>query len=85
MSCGSITCTSTDFPRTAEEAKPSWLSRILGLLGALLDRERRQQLLFELEKTRQRKVLKDLDDRMLADIGITRDQASTEARKPFWK
>ena len=85
MSCGSITCTSTDFPRIAEEAQPSWLSRILGLLGALLDRERWQQLSLELEKTRQRRVLKDLDDRMLADIGITRNQASREARKPFWK
>jgi uncharacterized protein YjiS (DUF1127 family) len=83
MSCGSITCTSIDFPRTAEEAKPSWLSGILGLLGALLDRERWQQLLFELEKRRQRGLLKDLDDRMLADIGITRSQASREARKPF--
>jgi uncharacterized protein YjiS (DUF1127 family) len=86
MSCGSTNCTSTDFLRAAETAKrPSWLSRILGLLGALLDRERRRQLSFELEKARQRGLLKDLDDRMLADIGITRNQANREAHRPFWK
>ena len=43
------------------------------------------KLSFELEKARQRGLLKDLDDRMFADIGITREQANREARKPFWK
>ncbi|MGA7451117.1 MAG: hypothetical protein WBW73_07525 [Rhodoplanes sp.] len=86
MSCGSTNCTSTDFPRHIETAKrPLWLSRALGVLGAILDRERRRQLSFELEKARQRGLLKDLDDRMFADIGITREQANREARKPFWK
>jgi uncharacterized protein YjiS (DUF1127 family) len=76
MSFGSTTCTSIDFPRAIETAKqPSWLSRAFGFHAALLDKERRRQLSFELEKTRQRGLLKHLDDRMLADIGITRDQA----------
>jgi uncharacterized protein YjiS (DUF1127 family) len=84
MSCGSTTCISTDFLRAVETAKrPSWLSRAFGFLAALLDKERRRQLSFELEKTRQRGLLKHLDDRMLADIGIPRDQADREARKPF--
>lgn len=26
-----------------------------------------------------------LDDRMLDDIGVTREQVETEAGKPFWK
>ncbi len=29
--------------------------------------------------------LSDLDDRMLKDIGITREEAYREIRKPFWK
>jgi uncharacterized protein YjiS (DUF1127 family) len=27
----------------------------------------------------------EMDDRQLKDIGITREQAEHEARKPFWK
>jgi uncharacterized protein YjiS (DUF1127 family) len=34
---------------------------------------------------RQRRMLETLDDRMLADIGIGRSQASHEARKPRWR
>lgn len=33
---------------------------------------------------RQRDELRELDHRMLRDIGITREQARKEARKPFW-
>jgi uncharacterized protein YjiS (DUF1127 family) len=29
--------------------------------------------------------LSDLDDRLLEDIGVTRQQANVEAAKPFWK
>jgi uncharacterized protein YjiS (DUF1127 family) len=29
--------------------------------------------------------LKDLDDHLLADIGITREQADKEARKSSWR
>jgi uncharacterized protein YjiS (DUF1127 family) len=36
-------------------------------------------------RQRQRRALRELDDRMLRDIGLTRDQAQDEARKPFWK
>jgi uncharacterized protein YjiS (DUF1127 family) len=38
-----------------------------------------------LERRRQRKALLELDDRMLADIGITKSQAIDEGKKPFWK
>jgi uncharacterized protein YjiS (DUF1127 family) len=37
------------------------------------------------DRWRQRKALLELDDRMLADIGITKSQAIQEAKKPFWK
>jgi uncharacterized protein YjiS (DUF1127 family) len=36
-------------------------------------------------RSRQRKALSGLDDDLLEDIGVTRQQANTEAAKPFWK
>ena len=36
-------------------------------------------------RARQRKQLACLDARMLADIGVTVEQAKLEAAKPFWK
>ena len=33
----------------------------------------------------QRRQLIEMDDCQLKDIGITREQAEQEARKPFWK
>ncbi|MBT3916489.1 MAG: DUF1127 domain-containing protein [Rhodospirillaceae bacterium] len=44
----------------------------------------RKAFLF-MEKTKQRKVLAELDNRLLEDIGITRATAMYEASKPFWR
>ena len=33
----------------------------------------------------QRRKLRGLDDRLLKDIGVTREQALQEADKPFWE
>jgi hypothetical protein len=33
---------------------------------------------------RQRRHLSELDDALLKDIGVSRDQADTEARRPVW-
>ena len=33
----------------------------------------------------QRRALGALDDRLLADIGVSRKDALAEARKPFWR
>jgi uncharacterized protein YjiS (DUF1127 family) len=38
-----------------------------------------------LARSRQRQALAQLDDRLLRDIGKTRQQALDEAAKPFWK
>ena len=38
-----------------------------------------------LERWRQRDALAALDDRALADIGVTREEAALEASKPFWR
>jgi uncharacterized protein YjiS (DUF1127 family) len=37
------------------------------------------------ERWRQRQDLRELDDRLLRDIGITREQARREANKSFWR
>jgi uncharacterized protein YjiS (DUF1127 family) len=36
-------------------------------------------------RSRQRQALAQLDDHLLKDIGVTRQQAIAEAAKPFWK
>lgn len=40
---------------------------------------------FWMERSRQRKHLALLDDRMLEDIGLSREQVQQEISKPFWK
>lgn len=37
------------------------------------------------ERRAQRRMLLELDEQQLWDIGITREQAHGEAQKPFWK
>jgi len=36
-------------------------------------------------RRRQRLDLDELDDRLLSDIGLTREAARREAEKPFWR
>jgi len=43
------------------------------------------KITFWTNRSRQRKQLAHLDARMLADIGITAEQAIIETAKPFWK
>jgi uncharacterized protein YjiS (DUF1127 family) len=38
-----------------------------------------------LGRRQQRRDLRELDDRQLHDVGITRAQVERESRKPFWK
>jgi uncharacterized protein YjiS (DUF1127 family) len=37
------------------------------------------------ERSRQRRTLAELDDRLLDDIGVTRSEARREAAKPLWR
>jgi uncharacterized protein YjiS (DUF1127 family) len=37
------------------------------------------------ERSRQRRALGRLDERLLRDIGVTRCDAAREAGKPFWR
>ena len=78
MSCGSGTFPPTvssiaanDRARSGLPAKPSpfaWLSALMQMH----------------KRWRQRQALLELDDRLLQDLGITRDEAIHEARKGFW-
>jgi uncharacterized protein YjiS (DUF1127 family) len=36
-------------------------------------------------RSRQRRALAELDDHLLADIGVSAEQAVREATKPFWQ
>lgn len=89
MSCGSNTCNSTQSSVPARDlesaTRHSRLARIWARIGVAFDKMRWRQFSIELEKARQRGILLELDDRLLSDIGLTRDQAIREARKRFWK
>ncbi len=37
-----------------------------------------------MERAEQRRILGEMDDYRLRDIGLGRDEASAEARRPFW-
>ena len=37
------------------------------------------------QRSRTRRALADLDDHMLRDLGLTRDQATRESRRMFWQ
>lgn len=40
---------------------------------------------FWMDRARQRRALAEMDDRLLSDIGITRNEAEREIEKPFWR
>ena len=44
-----------------------------------------KQLNLWMSRSRQRKQLAGLDNRMLEDIGLTQEQVLKEINKPFWK
>lgn len=89
MSCGGRTCVSNNpnelIVGEIAPACRSRLSRILAKLGAMLAEARRRQVSIEFEKVRQRRILLQLDDRLLKDIGITREEAEREGHKVFWE
>ena len=61
--------------------RPSWRSGALTRLGCAAVRV----VWFWMERSRQRRALAELDDRLLRDIGLTRDEARRECANPFWK
>lgn len=78
MSSATLQRTDLSFPRlkTREASRPSWVEQRLGF---------RNTLVLWQTRARQRSRLLELDDRLLRDIGVSRDFAEREGRKPFWK
>jgi uncharacterized protein YjiS (DUF1127 family) len=79
MSCGSTTCTSpkSDSSATRPFSALDWsVPNPFSVLG---------KIEFMHERWRQRQHLLALDDRLLADIGLSRREALREARKLFWR
>lgn len=68
--------------RRASHARCRFLHRsgLAYLGGAVL-----RAVLFWVEQSRQRRALSELDDRLLRDIGLTREEALQECANPFWK
>ncbi len=42
-------------------------------------------LLLRWDRNRQRRHLHELDDRLLRDVGLSRDAVARETAKPFWQ
>jgi uncharacterized protein YjiS (DUF1127 family) len=76
MSCSSTCSSKILFHPRQELSHPGILPRLLGALDAV-------RLMYQ--RTRQRRALLERDDHLLSDIGLSRDEAAREARKPFWK
>ena len=68
----------TPLPRLPE----SW-TRFAGTCGDVFGWLLETLLIWQ-ERAAQRRVLQQLDDHMLKDIGLSRADASHEADKPFW-
>ncbi len=60
--------------------EPSLLDRVFDLARRALD-----TLVTWQERSMQRRHLMELDDRLLADMGMTRADAVGEHSKPFWR
>jgi uncharacterized protein YjiS (DUF1127 family) len=68
-------------PRTVR-TRPS--SRVWQRIHALLARGRAVRRTWQHRRSG-RRALRQLDDRQLKDIGLSRAAATREARKPFWR
>ncbi|HZL31985.1 MAG TPA: DUF1127 domain-containing protein [Pseudolabrys sp.] len=89
MSCGGGACVSNNpndlIAGDNAPARRSRLLRFLAKLGAMFVEAGRRQVAIDFEKVRQRRLLLQLDDRLLKDTGLTREQAEREGRKAFWE
>ena len=77
MSFGAKSYLSAANSNTSADLGVGQVSTWLGRIAASIDRA--------LQRRRQRNALLELDDRRLNDIGLTRDRAREESRKPLWR
>ena len=76
MSCGSATCSRSAALKISGVEPPA--VRVPSPFGWLQALQRTH------DRWQQRQALVDLEDRLLEDIGITREEAEREASKLFW-
>jgi uncharacterized protein YjiS (DUF1127 family) len=83
MPCGSTTYIPTNHIETASPSRqdPGWSWQIPLSSLAKIASKVASKIALELERRHQPRGLLELDDRLLADIGISRDQAIEEALK----
>jgi uncharacterized protein YjiS (DUF1127 family) len=85
MSCGSTICSPTISYSWPVPAFPFGRPGVF----AIPRREHLRAAIDAVARARARRAgrlaLMQLDDRLLADIAVTRAQAGREARKPFWQ
>mgnify|MGYP001816180435 CR=1 FL=1 len=78
------TSSSNRIPRIAVSKPASdgllWTTILRRLSGIAVD-----QFASWHDRAKQRRQLSELDDRLLADIGVTRIDACQESSKPFWQ
>ena len=74
---GASVVATTSLPLKVSEPKQISFRKILHRIGTAWRLGR--------ERYRQRRQLMEMDERQLKDIGITREQAEQEGRKPTWK
>jgi uncharacterized protein YjiS (DUF1127 family) len=77
MSCGAKSCLSSANLNASVDLGTAQVSTWLGRIAAAATRA--------LQRRRQRNALLELDDRRLNDVGLTRDRALEECRKPLWR
>lgn len=65
--------------KPASDARP-WTATVRHWSGTAFDRLAQWH-----DRTNQRRQLSELNDRQLADIGVTRIDACNESAKPFWQ
>lgn len=64
--------------------RPARIRGIGETLGSAIARGIDRMLLWQ-DRARMRRGLASMDDRLLKDIGLTRDEVRFELRKPFWR
>jgi uncharacterized protein YjiS (DUF1127 family) len=74
MSCGSAISPTYGSPIDLAALRPAFRIRWLLEIAARLH-----------ARQRQRRALRELDARLLRDIGLTRQEALREGSKPFWR
>jgi uncharacterized protein YjiS (DUF1127 family) len=72
---------------TRKDAMDQLLFRRLaaGFATARFARRMADALFRALERSRQRRALRNLSDAQLADLGLSRAEVAAEARRPFWR